>query len=35
MKTVDIKLPFDLVEAANLDNSDLSQETARLFAKRF
>ena len=32
MKTVDVKLPSDLVEAANLENTDISQEIARLLA---
>jgi len=32
MKTVDVKLPSDLVEAANLENADVSQEAARLLA---
>jgi len=32
MKTVDVKLPSDLVEAANLENANVSQEAARLLA---
>ena len=32
MKTVDVKLPADLVEAANLENANVSQEAARLLA---
>ncbi len=32
MRTVDIKLPSDLVEAANLASADVSQEAARLLA---
>lgn len=32
METVDVKLPSELLEAANLDASSLSQEAARLLA---
>jgi predicted HTH domain antitoxin len=32
MRTVDVKLPSDLVEAANLDDADVSEEAARLLA---
>jgi predicted HTH domain antitoxin len=32
MKTVDVKLPSDLVEAADLENTNVSQEAARLLA---
>ncbi len=32
MNTVDVKLPSDLLEAANLETKDISQETARLLA---
>lgn len=32
MKTVDVKLPSELLSAANLEGSSLSQEAARLLA---
>jgi predicted HTH domain antitoxin len=32
METVDVKLPSELLEAANLDANSLSQEAARLLA---
>ena len=32
MKTVNVELPSELLRAANLDGSDLSQEAARLLA---
>jgi predicted HTH domain antitoxin len=32
METVDVKLPCDLVEAANLGTADVSKEAARLLA---
>jgi predicted HTH domain antitoxin len=32
MKTVDVKLPSDLVEAAHWENTDVSEEAARLLA---
>ena len=32
METVDIKLPSELLQAANLDGDSLSQEAARLLA---
>ena len=32
MRTVDVKLPCDLVEAANWGNADVSEEAARLLA---
>jgi predicted HTH domain antitoxin len=32
MRTVDVKLPSDLVEAANWENADVSEEAARLLA---
>ena len=32
METVDVKLPTELLKAANLEGSSLSQEAARLLA---
>jgi predicted HTH domain antitoxin len=32
METVDVKLPFELLRAANLEQSTLSEEAARLLA---
>src|SRR5947209_2717862 len=32
MRTVDVKLPSDLVEAAQWENTDISEEAARLLA---